>query len=490
MSENEAQLTEDADLKAVLESWRTPDPSASLDRRLTAAYRSVVSDAVTQSNPALHLHRGSEVVIMKFCTACQEEFADKFSFCPVDGTPLGAVPTAPVETARAAAISAAASASVNDAHSASAIPTYSHEYHLTIIEDAGLFSRLASELGRVKQESALTWPEFKRAPVAFSKRSATAYSHAVAVVLAAYGAYVLVALFFVVTLLLGIFFIDRVQARHALARAAEQEQLELTQMIEIPNEQPTPDEGTAGMAKGSGGGSKKEKEKAGGGGGGGREEDKPASAGKLPQADLKIPQVVAPDPHPPVIKNPALPMPATLDADPVLFPADTRPISYGDPKSRSTDPSSGSGKGNGIGTGTGGGVGPGEGGGYGPGRGGNTGGGDRNEGGGGPGGGGGGVDYNKIFRTSEVSQKARILSKPEPPYTEEARKNQVTGTVVLRVVFGSNGQVSNIRAVSTLPNGLTEKAIAAAHSIRFIPAVKDGRNVSMYAQLEYTFTIY
>jgi TonB family protein len=427
---------------------------------------------------------------MKFCATCQEEFADKFSFCPVDGTPLSAVPTAPVATAEPAAINTPASPAVNAGHSASAIPTYSHEYHLTIIEDAGLVSRLAKEIGRVKQESALTWPEFKRDPVAFSKRSASAYSHAIAIVLAAYGAYVLMALFFVVTMMLGIFFIDRIHARNLQAKAAEQEQLELTQMIEIPNEQPTPDEGTAGMAKGSGGGSKKEKEKAGGGGGGGREEEKPASAGKLPQADLKIPQVVAPDPHPPVIRNPALPVPATLDADPVLFPPDTRPISYGDPKSRSTDPSSGSGKGNGIGTGTGGGVGPGEGGGYGPGRGGNTGGGDRNEGGGGPGGGGGGVDYNKTFRPGEVSTKARILSKPEPPYTEEARKNQVTGTVVLKVIFSSSGQVTNIRAVSGLPNGLTEKAIAAAHNIKFIPAVKDGRNVSMYAQLEYTFTIY
>ena len=25
---------------------------------------------------------------MKFCSTCKEEFADKFSFCPVDGTPL------------------------------------------------------------------------------------------------------------------------------------------------------------------------------------------------------------------------------------------------------------------------------------------------------------------------------------------------------------------------------------------------------------------
>ena len=29
-----------------------------------------------------------EVVTMKFCSTCKEEFADKFSFCPVDGTPL------------------------------------------------------------------------------------------------------------------------------------------------------------------------------------------------------------------------------------------------------------------------------------------------------------------------------------------------------------------------------------------------------------------
>ena len=110
---------------------------------------------------------------------------------------------------------------------------------------------------------------------------------------------------------------------------------------DIPNEQPTPDEGNAGMAKGSGGGSKAEKIKPGGGGGGGREQQQPASMGKLPQASLTIPQVVAPNPNPPPIKNPSLPMPATLDADPVLFPPDTRNLAYGDPKSKSTTLSSG-----------------------------------------------------------------------------------------------------------------------------------------------------
>ncbi|HLR06774.1 MAG TPA: energy transducer TonB, partial [Pyrinomonadaceae bacterium] len=204
----------------------------------------------------------------------------------------------------------------------------------------------------------------------------------------------------------------------------------------------------------------------------------------------RIPQVVAPDPHPPVIKNPALPMPATLDADPVLFPPDTRNLNYGDPKSRSTTPSSGPGSGNGIGSGNGGGVGPGNGGGYGPGNGGNTGGGDRREGGGGPGGGGGGTDYNRVFSGKDVTSKARVLEKPEPQYTEAARKNQITGVVIIRAVFSASGQVTNISAISKLPDGLTEKAIGAARQIRFVPATKDGRPVSMWMQLEYNFNLY
>jgi protein TonB len=163
-------------------------------------------------------------------------------------------------------------------------------------------------------------------------------------------------------------------------------------------------------------------------------------------------------------------------------------LPYGDYKSKSTEPSSGPGKGGGIGEGQGGGIGPGEGGGLGPGRGGNMGGGDFNAGGGGPGGGGGG--YDRIFTGKEVTSKARLISKPEPQYTEDARKNQITGTVVLKVVFASNGSVTNIRTVSGLPFGLTERAIAAARQIKFSPATKDGHPVSMWMQLEYNFNLY
>ncbi len=67
-----------------------------------------------------------------------------------------------------------------------------------------------------------------------------------------------------------------------------------------------------------------------------------------------------------------------------------------------------------------------------------------------------------IFSSREVSVKARVLSKPEPAYTEKARQNQVTGTVVLRAIFSAEGQVKYIIVVRGLPDGLTEAAIAAA----------------------------
>jgi TonB family protein len=89
-----------------------------------------------------------------------------------------------------------------------------------------------------------------------------------------------------------------------------------------------------------------------------------------------------------------------------------------------------------------------------------------------------------------VNSRARVLSKPEPSYTESARKNQITGTVVLRAVFSSSGSVTNISTIRGLPDGLTERAITAAKQIRFVPAQKDGRPVSMWMQLEYNFNLY
>lgn len=95
-----------------------------------------------------------------------------------------------------------------------------------------------------------------------------------------------------------------------------------------------------------------------------------------------------------------------------------------------------------------------------------------------------------IFSGRQVTLKVAVITKPEPRYTEIARQHRVTGTVVLRAVFSSSGAVTNIHAVSELPDGLTEKAIGAARQIRFIPAIKDGKFVSMWMELQYNFNLY
>jgi TonB family protein len=96
----------------------------------------------------------------------------------------------------------------------------------------------------------------------------------------------------------------------------------------------------------------------------------------------------------------------------------------------------------------------------------------------------------KVYRANEVTQKARIISKPTPEYTEQARLNNTVGTVRLSAVFTATGQVTNIRPLNQLPDGLTEKAIAAARRIQFTPAQKDGQAVSSYITLEYNFNVY
>jgi TonB family protein len=95
----------------------------------------------------------------------------------------------------------------------------------------------------------------------------------------------------------------------------------------------------------------------------------------------------------------------------------------------------------------------------------------------------------RIYTGREVDVKARLLTRPEPSYTQDARKNGIEGTVVLKVIFAKDGQVTNIRTVAGLPYGITEQAIKAARKIKFTPAMKEGKPVSMWMQLEYNFTL-
>src|SRR5437763_1556111 len=94
MGDFDFKFMQDDELRSLLRQWSAPDAPNSLDNRVAATYQRVM-EGPAALNSVFHSQRDGEVVAMKFCSTCEEQFADRFSFCPVDGTPLSAVPAAP-----------------------------------------------------------------------------------------------------------------------------------------------------------------------------------------------------------------------------------------------------------------------------------------------------------------------------------------------------------------------------------------------------------
>jgi TonB family protein len=99
------------------------------------------------------------------------------------------------------------------------------------------------------------------------------------------------------------------------------------------------------------------------------------------------------------------------------------------------------------------------------------------------------VDYNGVFSVGSVTVRPQILGRPTPGYTDEARRNQIEGSVKVSVLLKADGAVSDIQVARGLGYGLDEKAIEAARQLRFVPAQKDGHAVSVRLSLEFKFSL-
>ncbi len=88
-----------------------------------------------------------------------------------------------------------------------------------------------------------------------------------------------------------------------------------------------------------------------------------------------------------------------------------------------------------------------------------------------------------------VFQPVEIFSKPNPTYTEEARRLGVQGEVALSVVFEANGSIRVIGVVKSLGHGLDQAAVQAASQIRFKPALRDGKPADFPATLRIEFRL-
>jgi protein TonB len=217
----------------------------------------------------------------------------------------------------------------------------------------------------------------------------------------------------------------------------------------------------------------------GGGGGGLRQKPPPPRAQRKGKSSLDSPVPVrkapkrveaAPKPEPP---PPPQVTPEPLP--PVVAPVATvaaneieKPGVIDEPAPKQSE-SRGPGAGGGVGTGAGTGLGKGEGSGIGDGSGGGT--------GGGP------------YRPGSGVLPPRILREVKAGYTEEARRANVEGGVVLEIVVRRDGSVSDVKLLNGLPHGLNERAIAAVRQWRFAPATRLGQAVDVVVEVEVEFKL-
>ncbi len=109
--------------------------------------------------------------------------------------------------------------------------------------------------------------------------------------------------------------------------------------------------------------------------------------------------------------------------------------------------------------------------------------------------GGTGIELNKSDIPDKIAPidqtpKPLNLSDARPTYTEEARQNNVTGKVRLRILVGNDGTIKKIKVVSGLPYGLSEQAVRAASRLKFNSAMNEGKPIEYWTSTYMTFIIY
>lgn len=84
----------------------------------------------------------------------------------------------------------------------------------------------------------------------------------------------------------------------------------------------------------------------------------------------------------------------------------------------------------------------------------------------------------------------KILTKPNPTYTQKARSENISGTITMAVFFADSGRVTHALILKGLGGGLNETALKAAYGITFEPAKKDGKPFSQIKMIQYSYSIY
>jgi TonB family protein len=88
-----------------------------------------------------------------------------------------------------------------------------------------------------------------------------------------------------------------------------------------------------------------------------------------------------------------------------------------------------------------------------------------------------------------IDEPPRMTNRPMPSYTEEARSRRIQGIVHLRVLFGIDGKIKQIKVTRGLPYGLSERAVLAAQKLKADPAKDNGQPIEHWLPVEVEFRL-
>lgn len=105
---------------------------------------------------------------------------------------------------------------------------------------------------------------------------------------------------------------------------------------------------------------------------------------------------------------------------------------------------------------------------------------------------------------SAQTAEVEILTRPGARYTDQARMNNVQGRVYLKITFLAGGEIGDVvyiketslkkdkllKQKKLTQYGLVDQAIAAAKLIKFKPALRNGKPITVTKTVVYSFDIY
>jgi TonB family protein len=80
-----------------------------------------------------------------------------------------------------------------------------------------------------------------------------------------------------------------------------------------------------------------------------------------------------------------------------------------------------------------------------------------------------------------------FLNRVKPDYTDEAERADLTATVEATVIFKASGEVGEVVIVRWAGFGLEEAVVRAIRQLKFKPATRDGKAISVRALIRYNF---